>query len=58
MISLHLRFIDFRMQCHGTDVQHIAEPAEKRANLERYQAEMSAFTAFLTTHSIGNGLRL
>jgi hypothetical protein len=47
MISLHVRFIGFRMQCHGGELQDIAAPAEKTANLERYQAEMHALAAFL-----------
>jgi hypothetical protein len=47
MISLHVRFIGFRMQCHGSELQDIVAPAEKAANLGRYQAEMHAFTAFL-----------
>jgi hypothetical protein len=46
-ISLHVRFIGFRMQCHGTVLQDIAMPAEKIANLQRYQEEMHTFAAFL-----------
>jgi hypothetical protein len=47
MISLNVRFIGFRMQCHGSELQDIAAGAEKTVNLERYQAEMYAFAAFL-----------
>jgi hypothetical protein len=47
MISLHLRVIGMRMQGHGSEVQDIATPAEKVANLERYRAEMQTFVAFL-----------
>lgn len=49
-ISLHLRLIGFRMQCHGTALQDIAIPAEKITNLQRYQGEMHTFAAFLATH--------
>jgi hypothetical protein len=56
MISLHLRFIGMRMQCHGSDVQDIATPAEKAANLQRYRAEMQTFAAFLAACAHGRHL--
>jgi hypothetical protein len=47
MIALNVRFIGFRVQCFGSEVQDIAPSVEKTATLERYQAEMHAFAAFL-----------
>jgi hypothetical protein len=55
-IGLHLRLISFRMQCHGTVLQDIATPAEKTANLERYQGEMQTFATFLTAWAHGRNL--
>ena len=56
MISLHLRVIGMRMQCHGSEVQDIALPAEKTATLERYRAEMQTFAAFLAACPHGRHL--
>jgi hypothetical protein len=47
MISLNVRFVGLRMQCHGSELQDIAAGAEKADTLERYRAEMHAFAAFL-----------
>jgi hypothetical protein len=56
MIALHLRVIGMRMQCHGSEVQDIALPAEKTATLERYRAEMQTFAAFLAACPHGRHL--